>query len=241
MKNLFIACIVLVLAACHTSENKKANVQSRETLVPTVAIQRESAFPHFVSCSHIPLDSIERVSRFRSGIGHDYSDGYESCCSMKHYFEPKVEDASHIKISSPVDGTVVKLFEEWAGYQVHIRSHQYPAFTFRLFHIHLLHPLRVGDSVSAGEQLGQHIGNMTMSDIACVYHPDTDPNESTLKGHYISYFEVMTDSLLRVFRQKGVSLSNIIISKEERQKSPLQCKGETFSDEGKIPNWVVLK
>ncbi len=241
MMYLLIAFSALLLTGCNTPKNKETKTPSEENSNSKNSVLQETAFPHFVSSSHIPLDSIERISRFRSGIGHDYSDGYESCSSMKHYFEPKVEDASNIKISSPVDGTIVKLFEEWAGYQVHIRSSKYPTFTFRLFHIHLLHPLRVGDTVSAGEQLGKHIGNMTMSDIACVYQPDTTAMGGKQKGHYISYFELMTDSLLHVFQQKGVTLSNIIITKDERQQNPLKCNGETFSDEGKIPNWVVLK
>ena len=37
---------------------------------------------------YLDLDAIWRISRFRSVVGHDYSDESESCRSMKHYFEP---------------------------------------------------------------------------------------------------------------------------------------------------------
>ena len=34
------------------------------------------------------LDKIDKISKFRSGIGHDYWDDFENCRSMKHYFFP---------------------------------------------------------------------------------------------------------------------------------------------------------
>ena len=36
------------------------------------------------SADFIDLDKIGHISRFRSGKGHDYPDGYETCRSMKH-------------------------------------------------------------------------------------------------------------------------------------------------------------
>ncbi|GAI87611.1 unnamed protein product [marine sediment metagenome] len=52
---------------------------------------------------------------FRSGIGHDYSNDFESCRSMNHYFNPKFNgsvDWSTVQIFSPVSGTVSKIWEE---------------------------------------------------------------------------------------------------------------------------------
>ena len=101
-----------------------------------------NGIPKFVTSDHIELDKIERISKFRSGEGHDYSDDFESCRSMKHYYSPdsQVVDWSQIKIFSPVDGTILKMEVEGlpnSGKQLHIRSTAYPAFTFRIFHVNV--------------------------------------------------------------------------------------------------------
>lgn len=44
-----------------------------------------NGIPRFVQTDYIELAKIDRISRFRSGEGHDYSDNFESCRSMKHY------------------------------------------------------------------------------------------------------------------------------------------------------------
>ena len=64
-------------------------------------INYEDSIPKFVDCDYLDLDKINKISKFRSGMGHDYSDDFESCRSMKHYFNPNVEDYSLIEIFSP--------------------------------------------------------------------------------------------------------------------------------------------
>ena len=44
--------------------------------------------PQFAGVDYIELAKISRISKFRSGIGHDYSDDFEQCRSMKHYYMP---------------------------------------------------------------------------------------------------------------------------------------------------------
>src|SRR5271157_4106095 len=48
--------------------------------------------PTLVEADYIELPKIASISKFRSAAGHDYSDAFESCRSMKHYFRPS-EDA----------------------------------------------------------------------------------------------------------------------------------------------------
>lgn len=191
--------------------------------------------PKFVAMDYIESAKIESISKFRSGEGHDYSDDFESCRSMKHYFKPKAdEDWASIKIFSPVKGTVVRIDEEWAGTQVRIRSELYPAFYFIIVHVNLASPLNVGDAVAEGQQLGTHIGMQTYSDMAVGV---STPNGWKL----ISYFEVMTDPLFQVYQARGVgSRSDLIITKEARDADPLNCSGETFGTSGTLENWVTL-
>jgi hypothetical protein len=199
----------------------------------TIAIP---VLPHFVAVDYIELDKIERISKFRSSVGHDYHDDFERCRSMKHYFEPKSSvDWSSIKIYAPVNGSVSRMIEEWAGTQVQIQSQKYPQYFFIIFHINLAVPLHIGDLLTAGQQLGMHIGSQTMSDIAV--------GVATEKGwELISYFEVLNDSLFQRYQLKGVEKrSDLIITKEARDADSLKCAGDAFIASGTIEDWVTLK
>jgi hypothetical protein len=197
--------------------------------------QSVNGIPKFVEYDYIELAKISQISKFRSGMGHDYSDDFESCRSMKHYFHPKDDcDWGTIKIFSPVEGTVSKKFEEWAGTQIWIQSKDWPSFTFRIFHVALLVPLELGDDVSAGQQIGTHIGQQTWSDIAI--------SMNTSQGEkLVSYFDVMTDSLFTNYQSRGmITRQDAIIPRADRDADPLTCNGETFEDAGTIENWVYL-
>lgn len=219
---LFLSICIMVIAGCGW-------------LGDTYDVDK-NGIPKFAGVDYIELGKIYRISKFRSGIGHDYSDNFESCRSMKHYFDPKSDvDWSTIKIFSPVKGTVSKIHQEWAGgTQVKIKSEEYPAFYFIIFHVNLTNPLNVGYVITAGQQLGTHIGSQTWSDIA------VDVN--TPSGwKLVSYFDVMSDSVFQGYQARGLSSrSDSIISREERDADPLTCSGETFTNSGTLENWVTL-
>lgn len=227
---LLSACLILLTAVSCDNDSAAVvqNVTSPTDSVITVPLR-------FITKDFIELNKIERISKFRSGIGHDYRDGAESCRSMKHYYQPKSGTAwNSVKIFSPVTGTVERTFEEWAGTQVWIRPASQPKFTVIIFHVALLKPLSVGDSVAAGAQLGTHIGAQTMSDIAVGY---SSGNSWTL----ISYFSIMSDSLFGTYTNRGVlTREDLIITKAARDADPLNCSGESFGSSGTLENWVML-
>ncbi len=229
MKTVLICIFLLLSIGC----DKESISNTQEP--PVVKDSVISLPTRFITVDYIELDKIERISKFRSGIGHDYRDDAESCRSMKHYYQPKSTVIwSSIKIFSPVTGTIVRIFEEWAGTQVHIRPNIGPLYTIIIFHIALQQPLAVGDSVAAGQQLGTHIGSQTMSDIAVGY---SGQNQWKL----LSYFDVMSDSLFQQYSGRGISSRNdCIISKEDRDADPLNCSGEVFGTSGTLENWVDL-
>ena len=191
--------------------------------------------PRFVEHDYIDLDRIRSVSRFRSGIGHDYSDALESCRSMKHYFFP-VDSAAAVaaRIYSPVDGTVAYTTDEWAGTQVGIRPAAFPAFMIILFHVRLTTPLAEGQALASGEPLGTHVGPQTYSDVAVRV-------ETPGGMRLVSWFDTMTDALFAGYAARGVpDRAALIISKAERDADPLTCSGETFTGPGTLPGWVDL-
>lgn len=192
--------------------------------------------PRFVTQNYIELAAVRAISRFRSGIGHSYADSVESCRSMKHYFMPPAGPAAAtVAIASPVDGEVVGLLQEWAGTQVSIRARSQPAFRIILFHVTVTAPLAVGTAVSGGQIIGTHVGDQTMSDVAVsVDGPD---------GYrLVSWFDVITDELWATYQARGLATrSDLIISRSERDQSPLSCANEAFSDSGRLENWVTLR
>ncbi|MGB8358977.1 MAG: hypothetical protein WCD55_10230 [Bacteroidales bacterium] len=155
---------------------------------------------------------------------------------MKHYFQPKGEvDWSSIKLYSPVSGTIIETIDEWAGTQIIIRSDDYPAFEFIIFHLKLSPQYKDGDKIKSGDQVGTHIGTQTMSDIA------VKVRETNKKIRYVSYFDVMTDNLFNKYIDRGISnRAMLIISESERDAHPLSCNGETFSNAGSLENWIFL-
>jgi len=197
----------------------------------------KDGIPKFVETNYIELDKIYRISKFRSSIGHDYSDAFEDCRSMKHYFEPKGDlDWSSIKIFCPVTGKITRVDEEWAGTKLEIESKDYPAFRFSIFHIAKLKDYKVNDTVIAGEQLGTHIGNQTMSDISVIV------NDPTKQGRMVSYFETITDEIFESYINRGVELRDkLIISKTTRDVNPLTCEGDAFTSADPLESWIILQ
>lgn len=198
--------------------------------------------PSVVTADCIDLDKIAQVSRFRSGVGHDYSDDFESCRSMKHYYLPKGGvDFSTIRIYSPVSGTVLGTTEEWdgpslwKGTAVGIVPDGRTAFFVVLFHVDLATPLAVGDHVAAGQLLGTSEKTTgTATDMAVGVETPTGMR-------LVSFFQVMTSAVFQVYANRGVaSPDELVITAGERDADPLTCNDQQFQDPGSIENWVYL-
>lgn len=186
----------------------------------------EKGVPQFL-IEYVPLEAVNRISKFRSGVGHDYSDDFESCRSMKHYFD--VPEGT--EVLSPLQGEVIWMQKEWAGYKLAIRSKEYPAFVIEIFHVTLKDILEVGAIVDAGQVLGFHASANTASDIAIMVQTDMDgPNENTLPRSngikLLSYFECITEQAFDSYQSNfrtGSLRGDFIISKETRDAESFDC------------------
>jgi hypothetical protein len=230
-KSFFVFLLFWIVLGGSCSDDDSTSSSDNDNIYDVDA----KGIPRFVTVNYIDLSKIARISKFRSGEGHDYSDDFESCRSMKHYFVPKDGiDWSTVQVYSPIKGKVIRTIQEWAGTQVQIYSDEYPAFYFAIFHINLVNSLNEGDEISAGQLLGTHIGSETWSDIAVGI---TTPDGRKL----VSYFDVMTDEVFQAYQARGLSSrSDMIISKEARDADILSCSGDAFMNTGQIENWVYL-
>jgi hypothetical protein len=192
--------------------------------------------PKFVNHDFIELDKIKRISKFRSNVGHSYTDSHEECRTMKHYFNLNMVsgditgDSSNVY--SPVDGTIKRVFDEQnkSGVQIWIKSSEYGAFTFAVFHVFTNRKLTVGAKIKEGEL----IGKTPNTDIAVFV-------QESFGTRFISYFEVMTDELFNTYIQRGIhNVDELIFTKEYRDANPCNCNGEEYLQSETSDNWVIL-
>jgi hypothetical protein len=207
--------------------------------------------PKFAERDFTQLSKIGKISKFRSGVGHDFSDGFESCRSMKHYYSvfESYRLNNTVEIYSPVAGDIVSISNDGHGAsiglnnkQVQIRPDKQPAFTIRIFHCDLASSaIAMGKKVKPGELLGyarlyyDDLAEYADSfDIAVIVHT---PSGMRL----ISYFETLEDVVFDAYVARGAAWrQDFIITKEARDADPLQCNGQTFVDGGHLENWVNL-
>lgn len=210
------------------------------------AVLRLSNIPKFVEHDFVNLDMIQSISKFRSGAGHDFSDGFEGNeSSMKHYYHYYYKYSgtdTTIPVYSPVDGIVVAKRHERAGrsndYQVHIIPVDHTYITIIIFHLNSR--VKRGERVQACEQIGYVQAEPTPADKA---DGDTGGHDfdiaveaRTFTGtHLISYFEIMSDKLFKNYVAHGAkSRGEFIISKEWRAAHPVDWQNPDTND------WVNL-
>jgi hypothetical protein len=193
--------------------------------------------PVLATSHYLDPASVDRISLFRSAVGHDYSDGLERCRSMKHYFMPRATlDWSTLAITSPVDGTIVDLRPETTfGTQVQIRTTALAAAAIVIFHVVPDAGISVGARVNAGQRIGRHVGSQTMSDIAVWI-------ETPRGRRLVSYIDTMSDAAFAAIQARGASSrAALVIPRADRDANPLVCSGEQFADAGALASWFVLQ
>jgi len=236
--------LVLAACACANAERLPTDVETpADTAPPIRIVPRDTVWdldtrglPRLIMADYIDLSRIASISRFRSSVGHDYSDAAERCRSMKHYFMPADPNQSaSIVIRSPVRGRLVRTFPEWAGTQLHIEPDSFPAFTIVLFHVQPDSGLAVGDAFERGERIGTHVGPQTYSDVAI--------RVMTPGGfRLVSYIHALSDSVWTHYAARGLtSRDQAVISRSERDADPLTCNGETFMTRGTLTDWIPLR
>ena len=203
----------------------------------------------FITDNPFDLSQIKSISQFRSCEGHNYS-GYnadgeeETYRTMKHYIESTdqlSQTTGQVKIFAPFDGEVSQIAKDPRGTQVYLSPVSGSSgWDLIFFHIDLLSQFN-----SNGKKImsGEHIGYANLTNAA---NFDISLRNFGFKQRNDSPFFYMTDEVLSQYSLVGVTLANIVISKEERDASPCQiAPGESGrdafyarSESGK--SWVIL-
>ena len=186
------------------------------------------------------------------------SDSTEPASSMKHYLAPYSAwsgDQSTVAVYAPFAGEIVRVTDEDNGTSVNkrveIESSTNAAYVLVLFHLKLdqdfpqilndwpveLWPAHQPDdpsytttSVAVGDLLG-YADMRTGHDFdVAVLWTDTDGS-----AYWISYFDLMPDSLFEAYEQRGATRPALSISKADRIATPVTWWGGRNLDD-----WLVL-
>ncbi len=195
--------------------------------------------PQFVENDWIDLEYIGSISKFHSTIGHGYP-GDENPTSDKHYFDPLIAYGSTndtIKVYSPVRTKVIKI--EWEqhilsdgtirGQQVHLQSIEHPSITFIFFHVNIEPTgLSLGQELNQGQWIGYCDCREGCNTDIAIYRSNT----------VISWFQLITDTLLSNYQARGISNRSMMIKSEE-QIAYSASLGYDFSNSDPS-DWVIL-
>lgn len=252
--------VALLLAGCASPDPAPRGVEREETVdhvgpppprnataTPGVCVDRwpcvawdleANGTPRFAAALHLDLANVDRVTRLRSGFGHDYSMGTdESCRSLKHYFafRHSVTDWANVTIASPVEGVLLHAEAEHsgAGAQVWLQPAGHAAFRVILFHVTLDDGLGPGASVAAGQRIGHHVGPQTANDVAVLVLTPDGPR-------FVSYGDVLTDDAFAPFAARNVTRADLAIERAWRDANPMACDGEAFVAGDTSRDWVDL-
>ena len=209
--------------------------------------------PKIVHNNFIELNKISKISKFRSGVGHDFSKApneTNNCRSMKHYFEQKgvgdefyhkntsKEEWPLVKYFAPVSGIIIDMHSATNMYgdkenQFLLKSEENPLIVFGFFHVITIPELKIGTKLKAGDFLGT-ISPGNSGEIVVSINFDS-PSEQL-----ISYFEIIDDNVFSEYKARGAnSRQDFIISKQQRDLNPLICSNEMpyrFIGSKEIPN-----
>ncbi len=190
------------------------------------------------------------------------TDSTEPPSSMKHYLAPyaaHLGDQSTVPIYSPFDGAITRVTEEVnednpsiVNKRVEITSSDNPAYTLVVFHMDLdedypqilndwpaaVWPAHqpddasyVTDTLSAGDLMGY--ADMRTGhdfDVAVLY------SVTSTEKYWVSYFDLMPDSLFSTYSARDATRELLSISKAERIANPI-----TSWSSGSSEDWVALR
>ena len=198
--------------------------------------------PQFIQADFVELDKVYAISKFRSGVGHDFSvSSGETCRSMKHYFStidatkpnykidkglnladwPAPVEGYDATIFSPVDGTIAIISRQpekgLMGDEIVVVPDAYKSIRIRLMHVTpISEDIKAGTKVTAGQKIGLVHANQSF-DIAI-------ESVSIFKTSYISYFAAMPDEIFAKYQARGVeSREDFIFTKEEIDANSWEC------------------
>lgn len=202
----------------------------------------------YITHNPINVSQIERISKFRSCAGHDFSGRnfagqIEKNSSMKHYAKPLAEFSGGAEFYAPFDGSVYidnthpGFGEGERGDSLEFISPLESNAVVILAHINVLPKFKQhGIAVKAGELVGRSVTSGG-SDFDLALRALNQPNSPSRFGNtFDSVFNHMTPEVLAEYEQVGLRRDTMLISWEYRKENPCVFGGGNKIED----NWVYL-
>ncbi len=188
----------------------------------------ESRYAKFITSSPIDLSQMRSLSKLRSCAGHDYAgeniDGeIETNRSMKHYAVPLEQydrTKDQVKIFAPWEGKIAKIEgaskAESTGSSIYMTK---DGWWFEFGHVEPLPDLKVGQPVQSGQLIG-YVEPIDGSAFDLQFY-HSGKQVDWYKG-IDSFANHLTPEVEAEYAKYGLTLDQLIISKEYRDQNPCQ-------------------
>ncbi len=192
---------------------------------------------NFVTSAPFDISQIQSVSKFRSCSGHDYSgldiNGVnETNRSMKNYAVPLQKfngTSDKVKVIAPFDATVLNNSPGKMGDNLDLVPTQAPGFIYELGHITSLKTLTKGTTVKSGQLIGYYTVEQGGSSFDLqLWFGGTNRTVNTTSGEFDSLFAHLSPDLAKQLSLHGLTSSDLIISKADRDASPCLATGQSM-------------
>lgn len=220
-----MAALMSSLAKCQTDTGKKA----------------------FVTAQPFNLQDVASITKFRSCVGHDYSEGsvngqvvsndpsFERFSSMKHYVTPLADAAGdRTSVFAPFNGVVTAVVPDTAktsggasanpGSQIHLVPYANPAYTFTFMHIYGI-SVKPGDRVKGGQKLGYHEVQPESAGHSSFDIAMSKFNLAAMQAHVtvqVSFMTVLSAQVGGTFASTGLTAATTIWPRAYRESHPCQ-------------------
>ena len=262
------ACVT-TLVRFGSMTSAPATDSAMAALVSSLAkCQKDTGKTVFVTAPPFNLQDVASITKFRSCVGHDYSEGsvdgqvvsdnpsFEKFSSMKHYVTPLADAAGNrTSVFAPFDGVVTAVVPDTGktsngassanpGSQIHLVPYANPAYTFTFMHIYGI-SVKPGDRVKGGQKLGYHevppqFAGHDSFDIAM-----SKFDLAALQAHVmlqVSFMTVLSAQVGGTFASAGLTPATTIWPRAYRESHPCQVgQGGFFVGAPNPDDTVTLK
>lgn len=208
----------------------------------------------YITAVPLDLSQIERISKFRSCAGHDFSgSGFdhvvETNRSMKHYAYPVSQfqgTVDAVKLYAPFDGEVTRVVMDDStpgkrprtGNAIAFGTPIDPNVEFEFSHLYFTEDFKIGDPVTAGQLVGHAALGEPGFDFDLVLTGKKDVTNQSVFG---SFFDHMNDTVRTSFAEYGIAPEEMSFSKAYRDADPCNFENPDSAHTGRDnEDWVVL-
>lgn len=221
------------------------------TTILVIYKSSESSSPPQITTNFIDLNTVEKISKYRSCQGHIVipQDESETMRNMKHYvvLKPQYYGGNKVAVYAPISGDVSVRSETEKGLEGEVWLGQRGSdWQVSIQHLVISQDIRDKQKVTAGQTLG-YVANRGI-DIVYGIGAKTEKVIDGYASPYLaldSIFNHMADEVFDKYRARGIETrDSLVYSKDFRDQNP--CKYREGSNEGGLndaqhpEDWVML-